>query len=186
MVLFVLLGLSLVMIAVGYISHPSAVYGWEQFQELKKYPVPLHSFSVGGTTFTTEVSNYIVFNTWSTLPLQISLAALDIYFVFFLLGFSILITLLTLIALRRHRPKVRDQALSAWNTVSRKLSRRGLGREPHEGPRDYVARIAASLTPAQAAALGAIQSLYIRVRYASETSGSELAELKRAVKEFDV
>lgn len=97
MVLFVLLGLSLVMIAVGYISHPSAVYGWEQFQELKKYPVPLHSFSVGGTTFTTEVSNYIVFNTWSTLPLQISLAALDIYFVFFLLGFSILITLLTLI-----------------------------------------------------------------------------------------
>ncbi len=99
---------------------------------------------------------------------------------------AIVITLLTLIALRRHRPKVRDQALAAWNSLSRKLSRRGLGREAHEGPRDYVARIATSLTPAQAAALGAIQSLYIRVRYGSETSGSELAELKRAVREFDV
>ena len=99
---------------------------------------------------------------------------------------AIVITLLTLIALRRHRPKVRDQALSAWNTVSRKLSRRGLGREPHEGPRDYVARIVASLTPAQAAALGAIQSLYIRVRYGGDTTGNELAELKRAVREFEV
>ncbi len=97
MVLFVLLGLALVAIAIGYVSSPSANYGWDQFQELKKYPVPLHSFSVGGNTFTTEGSNYLVFNTWSTQPLQINLIALDIYFIFFLLGFSILITLLTLI-----------------------------------------------------------------------------------------
>ncbi|HQQ96756.1 MAG TPA: hypothetical protein PLX35_05805 [Cyclobacteriaceae bacterium] len=97
MVLFVLLGLSLVLVAIGFISNPSAVYGWDQFQELKKYPVALHSFSAGGNTFTTEGTNYIVFNTWSTQPLQINLIALEIYFVFFVVGLSILNTLLTLI-----------------------------------------------------------------------------------------
>lgn len=97
LVLFVLVGISMVVIAVGYFDSPSASYGWEQFQELKRYPVPLHSFTVGGTTFTTETSNFIVFNTWSTLPLQINLIALDTYFMLFVLGFSMLITLLTLI-----------------------------------------------------------------------------------------
>lgn len=97
LVLFVLVGISMVVIAVGYFDSPSASYGWEQFQELKRYPVPLHSFTVGGTTLTTETSNYIVFNTWSTQPLQVNLLALDIYFILFLLGFSMLITLLTLI-----------------------------------------------------------------------------------------
>jgi hypothetical protein len=97
MVLLALLGVSIILIGWGTLSSPSAVYGWEQFQELKKYPVPLHSFAVGGTSFTTEVSNFIVFETWSTQPLQINLLALTLYFIFFLLGLSILITLLTLI-----------------------------------------------------------------------------------------
>lgn len=64
---------------------------------------------------------------------------------------------------QRHRT---DAAQRAWLKLSRRLARRGLPRLPWEGPLAYAARVAARF-PESAAEIGAISTLYGRLRYGS-------------------
>ncbi len=63
-----------------------------------------------------------------------------------------------------------DPALVLWRRFCKKLARQGLGRQPHEGPRAYVRRIA-QRRPELAASAEAIGALYIALRYAEASPG---------------
>jgi transglutaminase-like putative cysteine protease len=76
-----------------------------------------------------------------------------------------------------------DQVQRAWLAFCRALGERGLPRAPHEGPRNYAERASASL-PAAREAIQRIAALYIALRYGAHAGAGELAELRRAVREF--
>lgn len=100
-------------------------------------------------------------------------------------GTGIVVTLLSLVALRRNRPAPRDLLVVAWDELSAKLARKGLSRKPCEGPLDYCERIAPLLPPRQAEALRNIGSLYTRLRYlGSASDAGNPADLRRAVRSF--
>lgn len=88
--------------------------------------------------------------------------------------------LLTAWTLRQRRR--RDPALALWEKLSKRLARRGLARRPAEGPQDYARRVAAAL-PAAADEIGAIATLYARLRYGRPTPAT-LDELKRRMASF--
>jgi transglutaminase-like putative cysteine protease len=75
-----------------------------------------------------------------------------------------------------------DPAAALWARLSRRLARRGLGRQPWEGPRDYAERIALAL-PGSATEIRAIADTYSQLRYGS-ASPTRLAELRRRVASF--
>ncbi len=92
-------------------------------------------------------------------------------------------------ALRNRQPL--DPAAAAWQRLSAKLTRRGLARQPWEGPTTYAERIAATLDDnPEEAALAAevcdIAALYENLRYAAPNRDPAqqkllLRELKRRV-----
>ncbi len=99
-----------------------------------------------------------------------------------LAGLSGLLMLgLTAWALRRHRPA--DPVQAAWQRLSRKLRRRGLERQPWEGPRDYALRISAAL-PARATEVAAIAGLYETLRYGTASRYDALPEFRRRIAAF--
>lgn len=79
-----------------------------------------------------------------------------------------------------HRRRL-DPALQAWNQLSRKLAREGLGRHPWEGPLDYARRVGAA-APALACEMKAIASLYVASRYARHADPRAVRELTTRVK----
>lgn len=77
-----------------------------------------------------------------------------------------------------------DPLLATYARFCRKLERRGLGRELHEGPHDYAARIS-RLRPEIAADVTRITQLYSHLRYESATpSAVEIRQLRRQVRNF--
>lgn len=63
-------------------------------------------------------------------------------------------------------------ALLAWNKLSKMLARRGLAREPWEGPHDYAKRIANSLSLSEkpyAEEVATIADIYAHMRYAQHS-----------------
>jgi len=63
-------------------------------------------------------------------------------------------------------------ALLAWNKLSKMLARRGLAREPWEGPHDYARRIANSLSLSEkpyAEEVATIADIYAHMRYAQHS-----------------
>jgi protein-glutamine gamma-glutamyltransferase len=92
---------------------------------------------------------------------------------------AIVTTVLLAWSLRRlSRP---DPVQAAWRVFCRKLADHGLEKAPHEGPRDYSARVARAL-PAYRRVILRIGSLYIRLRYGARFSGARVAELRRLVR----
>ena len=85
-----------------------------------------------------------------------------------------------LLAWSRKRPARPDPVQLAWLRFCRKLGAHGLARAPHEGPRDFVDRVARSL-PAREAAIRRVGELYIRLRYGRSRPASDIGELKRLV-----
>ncbi|MDD2686654.1 MAG: DUF3488 and transglutaminase-like domain-containing protein [Gallionella sp.] len=79
-------------------------------------------------------------------------------------GLGLVIALFALVMLRHLFKRETDVTQAAWLKLCRKLAKAGLPRAPHEGPRDYAARIAAA-RPELAATLHDISERYIALRY---------------------
>jgi hypothetical protein len=78
---------------------------------------------------------------------------------------------------------VRDPVKTAYLRFCDKLRRKGLPREPAEGPLDYARRLE-QLRPDLATAAAAITQLYVALRYGAESSAAALDELKHRVRNF--
>lgn len=98
---------------------------------------------------------------------------------------ALVVAVLALISLRRMRIDRPDPAAAAWRRLSRKLRAVGLERQSHEGPRDYVERVAVAL-PRIADAVRAIGALYMRLRYDVTSDPQDLGRLRRAVRALKV
>ncbi len=112
--------------------------------------------------------------TWRTLAL-------------ILIVVSGLITLvLALFMLSKPRTKVRDPVKLAYQRFCAKLARKGLPRDPAEGPLVYAERLA-RMRPDLAAGVAAITRLYVVLRYgagAGAGATTALDELRRQVRQF--
>ncbi len=102
-----------------------------------------------------------------------------------LLGASLLVALalLSLVLARELRFHNRDPVQRSYARFCQRLERRGLKRASHEGPLDFLARIARE-RPDLAGECEPIADLYIRLRYASETAKPTLQEFVRRVHAF--
>ena len=89
----------------------------------------------------------------------------------------------TLGLLVHERPPRREASLVAWNRFCAKLAAAGLGRAPHEGPIDFLARVRAA-RPAVAPAAEEITRRYVEARYGAGATRQELRDLSRLVREF--
>jgi len=90
----------------------------------------------------------------------------------------------------RFRPRVRDPLAQIYDQLCRKLARRGLPREAHEGPSDYVARVLQA-RPDLAPLLVEARNLYVALRYGPRSWGpllgrSELSRLKFLINQLKV
>lgn len=95
-------------------------------------------------------------------------------------GTVVVISALTILALRQQRVRPRDPVTRAWDALSRKLARAHLQRAPAEGPRQYIDRVAKAL-PGQAGELRRIGALYVQLRYESPPDGASVAAFVSAV-----
>jgi transglutaminase-like putative cysteine protease len=95
----------------------------------------------------------------------------------------IIIIVLSAVMLRQIRSRVRDPVKIAYLRFCEKLQRAGLPRDPAEGPVAYSRRLAGA-RPDLAAAVTAITSLYVDLRYGSVPENTGLPELRLRVKEF--
>ena len=86
--------------------------------------------------------------------------------------------------LRRLHQTRRDPVQTAWLKFCDKLAKRGIPRQPHEGPRDYAERLA-RLQPDIAPATNVISSLYIALRYGTLQQEEARRELKQRVRDFN-
>lgn len=83
----------------------------------------------------------------------------------------------------RDLPGRRDKAVLAWERFGAKLAATGLGREPWEGPMDYLARIEAA-RPALAPEAREIVARYVEARYGDGLPKAALGELLARVRRF--
>ena len=100
-----------------------------------------------------------------------------------LAGIFILVGLFTLILLRRLVVRSRDPVQAAWLKLCRKLEKAGLPRAPHEGPRDYAARIA-QVRPELAARMQELAARYVALRYQARDDSLSRQAFRRAVAVF--
>lgn len=96
---------------------------------------------------------------------------------------ALVLTPLALYAWLMRPARAQEPALVAYTHFTRKLARIGLARAPHEGPRDYAARCAATRPDLQTE-IGAIGALYIDARYGAGVSDTDIAALRRRVRAF--
>ncbi len=96
---------------------------------------------------------------------------------------GVIMAIFTALALRRLKDGTRDPAKIAYIKFCDKLRRRGLPRDPAEGPVHYANRLE-KLRPDLASAAAAITRLYVALRYGAETSAAALEELKQRVRQF--
>jgi transglutaminase-like putative cysteine protease len=90
------------------------------------------------------------------------------------------VVVLVVLALVLRSPRVGDPVAAAYGRLCRKLARAGVGREPYEGPRDFLDRAARAL-PGQADALREIGRLYEQLRYGPGRTSAATRHLSRAV-----
>lgn len=83
------------------------------------------------------------------------------------------------------RPHNRDPVAQVYSQLCRRLARRELPRQPHEGPDDYLRRIAAR-KPELAGELDEVRALYIGLRYGPTPLASQLSRLKFLVSQLKV
>ncbi|MBI4193827.1 MAG: DUF3488 domain-containing transglutaminase family protein [Betaproteobacteria bacterium] len=85
--------------------------------------------------------------------------------------------------LRRLRTRIDDPVKRAYLAFCAKLRRKGLPRDPAEGPSDYAMRLARG-RPDLVPAVTAITRLYVALRYGAETNPALVRDLQRRVREF--
>jgi hypothetical protein len=108
---------------------------------------------------------------WRTLGFWLMAAVIGV-------GIAVTIGLLV-----HERPPRREASLVAWNRFCAKLAAAGLARADHEGPLDYLGRVAAA-RPRLAGAAEEITRRYIDARYGSGASREDLRLLARLVRDF--
>ncbi|HYE37728.1 DUF3488 and transglutaminase-like domain-containing protein [Methylocaldum sp.] len=86
--------------------------------------------------------------------------------------------------LPRRKPKS-DPAVAAYDRFLKKLARGGLTKRTGEGPRDFAVR-AASERPEAKEAIGAITTLFLRIRYGRQADPLDLDQLRQMVKSFRI
>jgi transglutaminase-like putative cysteine protease len=91
------------------------------------------------------------------------------------------LVVLAVLFLALRGPRAGDPVVKAYARLCRKLSRAGVTRAPHEGPRDFLERAATAL-PQDAAALREIGRLYEQLRYGPGRPAAATHGLKRAVR----
>jgi len=96
---------------------------------------------------------------------------------------GVIVAVLVALALRQLQRRVRDPVKIAYLRFCDKLRRKGLPRDPAEGPSDYARRVEYS-RPDLIPAVAAITRLYIALRYATGSSPEALTELRRRVRRF--
>jgi transglutaminase-like putative cysteine protease len=84
---------------------------------------------------------------------------------------------------RELRSRPSDAVQKAYALFCRRLERRGLARQPHEGPRDFAQRVRTA-RPDLAPASDAIFSLYEALRYGCTPAAGALGELRSRVRQF--
>lgn len=85
----------------------------------------------------------------------------------------------------RFRPRNQDPVSRTYQRLCRKLARRNLERAAHEGPNDYLERVATQ-RPNLGAALAEIRALYVGLRYGPNPQPVQLRRLKAAVRQLRV
>ncbi|MBC7982573.1 MAG: DUF3488 domain-containing transglutaminase family protein [Candidatus Obscuribacterales bacterium] len=85
----------------------------------------------------------------------------------------------------RFQPRQRDPAARIYDALCRRLAKHRLPRKPHEGPSDYLNRIA-SIRPELTNTLGVIRDLYVKLRYFPESSPTEMQLLRRHVQRLSL
>jgi hypothetical protein len=96
---------------------------------------------------------------------------------------GVIVAVLVALALRQLQRRVRDPVKIAYLRFCDKLKRKGLPRDPAEGPADYARRVEQS-RPDLIPAVAAITRLYIALRYATGSSPEALTELRQRVRRF--
>jgi len=82
-----------------------------------------------------------------------------------------------------HEHARQDAVAGAWSAFSRKMSRLGLARRPHEGPTDYARRIGAA-APRLAGPAAELAGLYAQLRYGRGAGPGGSREFVRRVRSF--
>jgi hypothetical protein len=96
---------------------------------------------------------------------------------------GVIVAAFTVLALRRLQSRVRDPVKTAYLKFCDKLRRKGLPRDPAEGPVDYARRLGRQ-RPDLAPAVSSITGLYVALRYGAETSAAALMDLQQRVRQF--
>lgn len=105
------------------------------------------------------------------------------------LGIAMAITLAAFFAILsgylawRFRPRGRDPVLQVYDELCRKFAQADLPRLPHEGPNDYLNRLAAA-RPKMARQLSEVREIYVGLRYGPSPSVSNLSRLKFIVNQL--
>ena len=100
-------------------------------------------------------------------------------------GMTLVMAVVALYLLQPWHRRDRDPAQIAYERFCQRLSRRGMQRQPAEGPLDF-ARRAGQQYPQQARDINNIITLYERQRYAPYPTHGNLQRLQRAVRDFIV
>lgn len=95
--------------------------------------------------------------------------------------FVLLGSFAALLVLRSRRSV--DPVTRLWRRFCVKMARVGVLRAPHEGPRDFVTRVATQ-KPESAESARRIGQLYIRLRYGPNYSSEEFEMLRREIQAF--
>jgi hypothetical protein len=98
-------------------------------------------------------------------------------------GMLIVLLGIGLYLLRPWHRQYHDPAQAAYEQFCRRLARRGVQRQPAEGP-VHFSRRAKQQCPAQARIIAKITALYARQRYAPYPTQENLRRLQAAVREF--
>jgi hypothetical protein len=83
----------------------------------------------------------------------------------------------------KFRPRSRDPIAHVYEQMCRKLAKLGLPRLPHEGPNDYVARVA-QLRPDLAPQLTELRTVYVGLRYGPTPLATQFSRLKFLVNQL--
>lgn len=95
---------------------------------------------------------------------------------------GVLLTAVAYSLLRRQRPP-RDPVVLAYQRFCRRLARRGMARQPHEGPLAYAERVNTE-RPEWRTRVELITRLYVALRYGESPSAARVETLERQVRAF--
>ncbi len=84
----------------------------------------------------------------------------------------------------RFRPRVRDPVRQVYEELCRKFAKASLPRYPHEGPIDYLNRLATA-NPKNARDLSEARDIYVGLRYGPSPNLSNLSRLKYIVNRLE-